>query len=130
MAFSKLEGDHLVEKRNILTELRSNTMSLQELRFLSIYLAKINARDSSTRVVRFEISEFQHIMELGRLNIDHLQKATNSLLSKVINIPKDNGGYTGFTLFQQCTVDKDDNGVWYVEINANDNALPLLFDYK
>lgn len=30
----------IVEKRNVLNELRSNNMNLQELRFFSIYLAK------------------------------------------------------------------------------------------
>ena len=43
----------IVQKRNVLNELRKNSMSLQELRFFSIYLSKINSRDISTRVVRF-----------------------------------------------------------------------------
>jgi len=67
-----IKKKYLIEKRNILNEIRSNGMTLQELRFFSIYLAKINARDVSTRVVRFPISDFQKIMDLGRVNSDYL----------------------------------------------------------
>lgn len=125
-----LKGTELIEKKNVLNELRSNNMTLQELRFFSIYLSKINARDKSTRVVSFPLSDFQRIMEFGRLNIHQLQSSTNRLLGKVVNIPDEHGGYTGFTLFKRCKVFKDAYEEWYVEIDASDDALPLLFDFK
>jgi len=120
----------LIEKRNVLNEIRANGMTLQELRFFSIYLAKINARDSSTRIVRFPILEFKKIMELVRVNVDYMMSVTNSLLCKVVNIRSETGGYKGFQLFKECSVDKDKNGEWYVEIDAHDEALPLMFEFK
>ena len=66
---SKIKGTEIVEKRNILNEVRRTSMSLQELRFFSIYLAKINARDIKTRLVRFKLSDFQKIMGFGKMNI-------------------------------------------------------------
>lgn len=125
-----LYNNAIVEKRNVLNELRSNNMTVQELRFFSIYLSKINPWDISTRVVRFPMSDFQRIMGFGRLNIAQLKSSTNSLLSKIVNIPTERGGYTAFQLFKECTVDKDDNGEWYVEIDAHDKALPLMFEFK
>ena len=125
-----IKRDGLVEKRNILNEVRKNNMSLQELRFFSIYLSKINARDQSTRRVRFPLKDFQKIMEFGRLNTTQLKATTDSLLGKVISIPTERGGYTSFQLFKRCTVDKDDLEQWYVEIDAHDDALPLMFDFK
>ena len=125
-----LTGTEIIEKRNILNELRANDMSLQELRFFSIYLAKINPRYISTRVVRFPLSEFQKIMELGKVNTQYLRASINSLLCKVVNIPTPSGGMTAFQLFKECTLDLDNNGKWYVEIDANDKALPLMFDFK
>ena len=126
----ELKKNYLVQKRNVLNELRSNSMTLQELRFLSIYLSKINARDESTRLVRFPMDDFKSIMELGRIDIKYMKDVTNSLLSKVVNIPIERGGYTGFQLFKECEVSKDDYGEWYVEINAHDKALPLMFEFK
>lgn len=125
-----LKGTEIVEKKNVLNEIRSNNMTLQELRFFSIYLSKINARDKSTRVVRFPIAEFQKIMDFGRMNIAQLRASTNSLLGKVVNIPEENGGYIGFTLFKRCKVSKNAYDEWYVEIDASDDALPLMFDFK
>ena len=126
----KIKGTELVEKRNILNEIRQNNMTLQQLRFFSIYLSKINARNLSTRVVRFPLSDFQKIMGIGRMNIQHFKNAVDSLLLNVIHIPKASGGMEAFTLFKQCTLDRDEYGEWYVEIDANDKALPLMFDFK
>lgn len=125
-----IKGKELVEKRNVLNEIRRNNMTVQELRFFSIYLSKINSRDISTRVVRFPLSDFQKIMEFGRLNINQLRVSTDSLLSKVVSVPNEKGGYTSFQLFKECTVSQDDYGDWYMEIDAHDKALPLMFDFK
>ena len=67
ITMSELFETAIVEKRNVLNELRSNNMTVQELRFFSIYLSKINPWDKSTRAVRFPIEEFQRIMGFGRL---------------------------------------------------------------
>jgi len=125
-----IRKDGLVEKKNVLNELRTNNMSLQELRFFSIYLSKINAREQSTRVVKFTLDDFKKIMELGRLNVQHLKNTTDNLLCKIVHIPTESGGYSAFQLFKECKVDKDENDEWHVEIDAHDKALPLMFDFK
>jgi len=132
-----LKKDHLVKKRNVLNEIRANNMSLTELRFFSIYLSRINpAKPDDTRVVRFPLDDFRAIMELSsRLKIDHMKNTTNSLLGKVVNVPiiDDKGkyrGYEGFQLFKECRVSQEDGGEWFVEIDAHDKALPLMFEFK
>ena len=127
---SELFETAIVEKRNVLNELRSNNMTVQELRFFSIYLSKINPWDKSTRAVRFPIEEFQRIMGFGRLNLAQLKESTNSLLGKVVRVPDERGGFLAFTLFKRCRVSRDDNDEWFVEIDASDDALPLMFDFK
>ena len=122
----------VVEKRNVLNEIRKNNMSLQELRFFSIYLSKINARDVSTRVVRFSLEDFRKIMELGNdMNITHFRSVIRHLLQQIVEVPNESGyGYSAFQLFKKCTRDKDEYGEWYVTIDAHDDALPLMFDFK
>lgn len=119
---------YMVEKSNLLVELKGANMTLQELRFFCIYLSKINARDVSTRCVRFLLSDFQNIMGLGKLNINYLKKVTNNLLRKIVNVPNLDGGYTGFPIFGGVKVFKDELEQWIVEIDASDYALPYLFD--
>lgn len=125
-----LYNNAIVEKRNVLNELRSNNMTVQELRFFSIYLSKINPRDITTRTVRFPLSDFQKIMELGRVNVQHIKQRTDSLLMKLVHLPTQSGGFVAFQLFKECKLDKDKNGEWYIEIDAHDKALPLMFDFK
>jgi len=115
----------------MLNEIRANSMTLQELRFFSIYLSKIHKDNPETRVVRFPIADFQAIMELGsRIKIDYMKGVANSLLCKVVNVPNERGGFTAFQLFKECVVDMDNTGTWYVEIDAHDKALPLIFEFK
>ena len=59
-----------------------------------------------------------------------MKTVTNGLLSKVVNVPNERGGYNGFQLFKDCTVDIDDKAEWYIEIDAHDKALPLMFEFK
>ena len=122
----------LVEKRNVLNELRSNNMTLQELRLFSIYLSKINARDTSTRVVRFPLSDFQRIMEIGNdMNIVHFKATVRHILQQVVEVPNEKGsGYSAFQLFKKAKVEKDKDDTWYVEFDAHDDALPLMFEFK
>ena len=81
----------IVQKRNVLNELRRNSMSLQELRFFSIYLSKINSRDISTRVVRFPLEDFKRIMEFQTLNLTQLRESFTRLLQQVVSVPNENG---------------------------------------
>ena len=121
-----------VEKSNVLNEVRRNNMSLQELRFFSIYLAKINARDITSRVVTFPLEDFRRIMDFGRLNKSQIDNSITRLLQHVIKIPNDDGsaGYTSFQLFKECKLYQDNLHQWQVEIDAHDKALPLMFNIK
>ena len=130
MPKTKLQKKHLVVKQNALNEMRSHKMTLQELRLFSVYLSKINPQDTSTKVVRFPLADFQAIMELSQPNIAYFQKIAEGLLNKPVRIPTGRGGFEMFQLFQVFVIDPDENGEWYVEIDANDRALPLMFDFK
>ena len=128
---SELFDTAWVEKRNVLNELRSNNMTLQELRFFSIYLSKIDPYNVNTRCVRFPIEDFQRIMGFGKLNLAQLRASTDSLLCKIVHVPDENGrGMRAFQLFKECHIFQDDAGCWYMEIDAHDKALPLMFEFK
>ena len=120
----------IVQKRNVLNELHSNNMTIQELRLFSIYLSKINSRDLSTRNVRFMMSDFQNIMGFGRLNIQQICDSTDKLMTKIVHIPIESGGFVSFSLFRRCRVDRDEKNRWFVELSASEEALPLMFDFK
>ena len=130
---SNLFETAIVEKKNALNELitdKKDKFTLQELRFFSIYLSKINPYDQSTRIVKFKLSDFQKIMGFKTLNTVQLRTATDSLMRKLVHTPLESGGYETIHLFKKFIVDKDSNGEWCVIANADDEALPLMFDFK
>lgn len=119
----------IVQKRNLLNGIKATNLTLQELRFFSIYLSKINPRDISTKDVRFKLSDFQQIMDFGKLNIAQLKASVDSILGKKIYVPYESG-FKGIVIFDQCIVNKDSNDEWYVEISASEKAVPLMFNFK
>jgi plasmid replication initiation protein len=125
-----IKENYLVEKRNVLNEIRANNMTVQELRFFSIYLAKINSRDVSTRKVRFKVDEFRRVMDFGKMNIAQLRKTMDSLLGKIVEVPLESSGFMRFQLFKEAVFTKDNDGKWYIEVDAHDKALPLMFEFK
>ena len=125
-----LKKEYKIEKFNTLNEMKSTSMTLQEVRFLTIYLSKINKSKPETRVVRFSLEDFRKIMDLGRLNIDNLKGNTARLLQKIATIDNKNGGYHQFQLFKEIELDKDEKNEWFVQIDCHDKALPLMFEFK
>lgn len=126
-------ANYKIEKRNLLNQIRSTKFTLQELRLFGLYLAKINPRDISTRIVRFRLDDYIKIMNIDKPSNDYLQKSTNALLSKIVNLPYENGkpGYQGIQLFKECDVYQDEkDNEWYIAIDAHDKALPLMFDFQ
>ena len=120
----------IIEKRNALNELRATNLTLQQLRFFSIYLSKINPRDESTRTIKFPLADFQRIMNFGKLNLQQMKDSADGILGKKVFIPLESGGFEGIVLFDKCRVDKDELGDWYVEISASNAATPFMFDFK
>jgi len=125
-----IKKHYLVEKRNVLNEIRTNNMTLQELRFFSIYLAKINARNISTRKVRFQLEDFMRIMDFEVYNLTQLKETFVSLMSKVVEIPTDDGGFVFVQLFRKIKFGANSLTGWHVEIDAHDDALPYMFEFK
>ena len=127
---SELFETAIIEKRNVLNEIRASNLTLQELRFFSIYLSKINPRDENTRSVKFPFADFKKIMDFGKLNIQQLKNSADSILGKKVFIPLESGGFEGIVLFDKCKVDKNSNGEWFVEISASNAVMLLMFDFK
>ena len=133
---SDIKKNYLIEKRNVLNEMRAKEMTYQEARFFLIYLSKINPREISTRLVRFTLDDFKTIMELNSpLKINYMKQVAHRLLGKVVDIPEEDEkgkviGFHAFQLFKRCKVIIDGPSEKYIEIDAHDEALPLMFEFK
>jgi len=67
----------------------------------------------------------------SRAHLTYLKSVIDSLLMQVTGIPDEKGtGMIRFQIFKKCRVSEDEYGEWYVEIDAHDDALPLLFGFR
>ena len=132
MEKSTINKKHIVTKGKQLNELEPCGMSLQGLRFFSIYLSKINPLDVLTRKVHFRLSDFKKIMELKKIKRKDLIRAINDILTQTVGIPlsDDDEDFSRFQIFKECTITKDSIGERIVIIDAHDKALPLMFNLK
>ena len=109
--------------------MKAENLTLQQIRFLIIYLSKINPLDESTRTVKFKLSSFQKIMEFGKLNTKRLKQSTDALQSIKVSVPRNTkNGYESIVLFSRCLVDKDSNGEWFVEMSASVESMQYMFN--
>lgn len=129
---SKLKGNEIVEIREYLLD-QLKDLTLQEWRLLGYYLAKIDPRDITTRYVRIDLEDYLALADIGEdANIPYLKENTRKLISKVINgcDPDKHVIYSQCPLFQRCRLMEDERGHYYFELNASDDALPLMFDFQ
>jgi hypothetical protein len=120
--------EDIVEKRNLLNEMCAIDWSLQELKFFAIYLSKINARDIRTRHIKLPLREFAAVMNINRYDIRNIRPIRDSLLQKIVVVSIENGE-SAFQLFKRCDIKKE-GGEWYIEFDAHDDALPLMWEFK
>lgn len=126
----KMTGSEIIEKRNILNHVEfKSTMSLTALRLFTIYLGKINPRKENTRKVRFTFKELQLALGVSRINVSCVKKSCGEMLGTYAYIPNETG-FEMFNIFSSCRTFLDENGVRVVEMNATEEAMPLLFGYK
>jgi len=115
--------------------MRAVGWTLQELRFFALYLSRINARDPETRKFRIPLWDFVQGMDIQRPDIRNIRPVRDSLLRKLVIIPRYNEkgklvGERAFQLFKKCDIEKDKFDEWYIEFDAHDDALPLMFEFK
>jgi hypothetical protein len=130
-----IKGNYIVKKLNVLNEFRAQNMNLEELRLFSIYLSKINPADISTRKVIFPLTAFQKIMKIGKIHPNYIRAIAENMLTKVVSVPTGKRGeFNAFQLFKnfklQSSEPDDKIEDWYVEMDAHDDALPLMFEFK
>ena len=127
-----LKGNEIIEIRDYLVDQLRHS-SLQEWKILGYYLCKIDPRDLATRKVKITLEDYCALVGIGTdANIPYFRESTRKLLQTIIEgqDPDKNVVYSQTVLFQRCRMMADEYGRYYFELNASDDALPLMFDFK
>lgn len=138
----KNKNNQLVKKEdtatlsNVLNEMITNKMTLQELRFFLVYLSKINPKNPDQTEVSFTLKEYSEALGV-ELNEATIGKVTDDLMRKIVHVrPKviSDEFYEVIIktqLFRRCIMArrKSDNQ-WIFTFDASEDVKPHLFDLK
>lgn len=128
---AKIDENSIVEKSRFLLGMQAPSYELGELKVLDTYLARINARDPETKLVKFTKSEYEQLMGVTQIKTPQLKKYTQALLGKVVTVPYGKNGYDQYTLFTHARCDQDpDTLEWTVELGCNEKLEPLFFNIQ
>ena len=118
--------NYLVEKSNILNQLKCPAMTLTELRFFCMYLSKLNAREKNKRNVEIPIAEFEKLFNV-KFNNSRFDKDIAKVMSRTVIVVQD-GHREILTLYSRFRYKLDNPTV--IEITCNDMMLPYLFELQ
>lgn len=128
---SGFNEEMMVEKSRYLLGMKAPNYELGELKILDTYLARINARDPETKLVKFTKKEYEELMGLTQIKPPQLKKHTQALLGKVVTIPYGKKGWEQYTLFTHARCDQDEETLeWSVELGCNEKLEPLFFNLE
>lgn len=119
----------LVQKSYPLLSLWKSHLSLQELKILDTYLARIDSHQPEKRWVRFEKGELESILGVKQIKINDLKDRLRNLCI-VVNLedPAAPHGFRAVSLFEQILCDQDSNGLWQVDLQCTFAAMQYIFN--
>lgn len=128
---ASINENSMVEKSRFLLGMKAPNYELGELKILDTYLARINARDPETKLVRFTKGEYERLMGLKQIKAPQLKKYTQAMLGKVVTIPYGKRGYEQYTLFTHARCDQDPETLeWTVELGCNEKLEQVFFNIE
>lgn len=106
-------------------------MTLQQLRFFTVYQSRIYYKDINTRIVKFTLDDYAKIIGC-EMNPQSIKDSILDLLEHTVLVPSPahKNGKRACHLFSYCDMYNDDHGNKMIEFNAHDDVLPYLFDLK
>jgi len=127
-----------VNKSNALNEVRSNRMTISQIRLFTIYLSKINPKNLESREVTFKLDEYTKIMQFKQANTTRLIKTAEDLLGLTVKYwdkeaEQSDDGHKGFVvsqIFKRFRLFKNSDGEWLVTIDCHDDVVKLMFDLQ
>lgn len=128
-----------LSKSNPLMDMK-NEMTLTQLRMFNIYLGMINPMDENTKTVRFSLKSFAAAIRITEVNGKKLRKIGKDAMGITVDLRQIETGEDGRKhvlsemklrhLWESFDVARDENGEWYVELEAHKSILPYMFEIK
>lgn len=121
-----------VQKSLPLFALWRSKLTLSEFKILDLYLSRINSHMPEKRTVLFEKGEIEEIFGVVKINRDELRDRLTHLMSEVVELPSidSEDEFTLVTLFESARAERDEYGLWKIELSASQNAMKYFFNIE
>ena len=128
----------ILHKSNPLLDIK-NDMGLYLQRMFNLYLAAINPLKMDTKHVRFPLSDFVRLLDITEVSPQKLHNLAQSAMKMCVDLYaiEDQNGRKRLTnhmdyvnVWHRFKVERDEDGEWYVELEAHEDVLPYMFDLK
>ena len=127
-----LRDSNVVQKSKPLFSLWASELSLPEFKILDTYLSRINSHNPEMRTVIFSKGELESLLGVKKLNQSVLDERLKHLMGYVVRVdnPKKRKGYALISLFEKAYCEKDEYGLWTVELECTQSAMEYFFNIE
>ena len=127
---NNLNNSYDVQKSTPLFSLWTSDLTLQEFKILDTYLSRIDSRKPEQRNVRFEKGELEKLLDVKQIKTVELKQRLRHLMEHVVELrdKRKKNGYVLISLFSMAVCEKDDNGLWQVDLSCTAEAMEYFFN--
>lgn len=127
-----LRDTNLVQKSKPLFSLWSSDLTLSEFKILDTYLSRIDSHKPEKRNVVFSKGELENLLGVKKLNQSVLDERLKHLMGYVVRVdnPRKRKGYALISLFEKAYCEKDEYGLWTVELECTQSAMEYFFNIE
>lgn len=125
-----LSNSYDVQKSTPLFSLWTSDLTLQEFKILDTYLSRIDSRKPEQRNVRFEKGELEKLLDVKQIKTAELKQRLRHLMEHVVEVKdkRKKNGFVLISLFSMAICEKDDNGLWQVDLSCTAEAMEYFFN--
>ncbi len=125
-----LNNSYDVQKSTPLFSLWKSDLTLQEFKILDTYLSRIDSRKPEQRNVRFEKGELEKLLDVKQIKTVELKQRLRHLMEHVVELKdkRKKNGFVLISLFSMAVCEKDDNGLWQVDLSCTAEAMEYFFN--
>ena len=124
-----LDENYIVEKSKALVWADLTNYGLPELRFLDIYLSRINARNPESATVTFTKAEYCKLVGLDtRTDTARIRKSLSKLMHNEVAFPYEDGYELNVLFTRARCYTRNEDGKVIITIECNPNLSKLFFN--
>lgn len=125
-----LSNSYNVQKSTPLFSLWTSKLTLQEFKILDTYLSRIDSKKPEQRDVRFAKGELERLLKVKLIKPAELKQRLKHLMGQVVELKdkRKKNGFVLISLFSIAVCEKDDNGLWQVDLSCTAEAMEYFFN--